>query len=150
MRATKYFPFHVAVAGAAMVLALAVPPVFASAFSKYAGIYSSEAPASVEPTGPAGPAFSVSLGQDGTATVTQDAGKGAMTAFGHWNDTGSQITVKFDAEDGKSTDSPMVFQPAHDGLQVVTWNHTFWGKTTPPVLKKEESNWHTNKKHAHI
>ena len=150
MRAAKYFPLSFAVAGAALVLTLAIPSAFASSVSKFAGIYSSEAPDSVEPTGPAGPAFSVSLGPDGTATVTQDSGKGAMTTFGHWNDAGSQITVKFDAVEGKPTDPPMVFQPAHDGLQAVTWNHTFWGKVTPPVLKKEESNWHANKKHSHI
>jgi hypothetical protein len=44
----------------------------------------------------------------------------------------------------------MVLQPSHDGLQAVSWNHTLWGKTTPPPLKKEESNWHTNKKHGFL
>jgi hypothetical protein len=151
MRPTKLSHLYLAIVGAAMIMALAAHPVFASsAFSKYAGIYSSEAPDTVEATGPAGPAFSVSLGPDGTATVTQDSGKGAITTFGHWADAGSQITVKFDEVEGKPTDPPMVFQPSHDGLQAVNWNHTFWGKTTPPVLKKEESNWHTSKKHAHI
>ena len=85
--------------------------------SKYAGIYSSEAPESTDPAVPAGPAFSVSLGPDGTATVTQDMGKGAITTFGHWTDAGSQITIKFDAVEGKPTDPPMVFQPSHDGLR---------------------------------
>jgi hypothetical protein len=151
MRPTKHSHLYLAIVGAAMIMALAAPPVFASSpFSKYAGIYSSEAPDTVEATGPAGPAFSVSLGPDGTATVTQDSGKGAITTFGHWADAGSQITVKFDEVEGKPTDPPMVFQPSHDGLQAVNWNHTFWGKTTPPVLKKEESNWHTSKKHTHI
>jgi hypothetical protein len=32
----------------------------------------------------------------------------------------------------------------------VTWNHALWGKTTPPALKKEDSNWHTNKKHGFL
>jgi hypothetical protein len=146
---TKHFHPHFVLAGAAVVLALVATPVFAST-SKYAGIYSSEAPDSSQPTGPAGPAFSVSLGPDGTATVTQDGGKGAVTSFGHWTDAGSQITVKFDEVDGKPTDSPMVFQPSHDGIQAVTWNHTLWGKTTPPALKKEESNWHANKKHGFL
>ncbi len=108
MRTTKHSYLHVVLAGAAVVLALAATPVFASV-SKYAGIYSSEAPDSDSPTAPAGPAFSVSLGPDGTATVTQDPGKGAVTTFGHWTDAGSQITVKFDAVDGKPTDPPMVF-----------------------------------------
>jgi hypothetical protein len=149
MRTTKLFRPHLVLAGAVAVLALVAAPLFASV-SKYAGTYSSEAPDTTDATGPAGPAFSVSLGPDGTATVTQDLGKGAVTNFGHWTDAGSQITVKFDAVDGKPTDAPMVFQPSHDGLQAVTWNHTLWGKTTPPALKKEESNWHTNKKHGFL
>jgi hypothetical protein len=149
MRTTRHSS-HLSIAKAAiLLLALAAIPVFAFT-SRYAGIYSSEAPDSPDPSGPAGPAFSVSLGPDGTATVTQDAGKGAITTFGHWTDAGSQITVKFDAEEGKTVDPPMVFQPSHDGLQAVSWNHMFWGKTTPPVLKKEESNWHTNKKHGFL
>ena len=151
MRLTKHSHLYLAFAGAAMMMALAAIPVFASAYSKYAGIYSSEAPDTVDATGPAGPAFSVSLGPDGTATVTQDMGKGgAVTTFGHWTDAGSQITIKFDAVGDKPADSPMVFQPSHDGLQAVTWNHTLWGKTTPPPLKKEESNWHANKKHGFL
>jgi hypothetical protein len=150
MRTAKQFHLQLAIAGAAVVLALVAAPVFASV-SKYAGIYSSEAPDTTDAAGPAGPAFSVSLGPDGTATVTQDMGKGAVTTFGHWSDAGSQITVKFDdALDGKPVDPPMVFQPSHDGLQAVTWNHTLWGKTTPPPLKKEESNWHANKKHGFL
>ena len=146
MRTAKYFHLQLVIAG---VLTLVATSAFASE-SKYAGIYSSEAPDVTDPALPAGPAFSVSLGKDGTATVTQDTGKGATTSFGHWSDAGSQITVKFDAVEGKPTDPPMVFQPSHDGLQAVTWNHQFWGKTTPPPLKKEESNWHSNKKHGFL
>jgi hypothetical protein len=148
MRTTKHFQLRLA--SAITVLALVTSPVFGSVFSKYAGIYSSEAPDTTDAAGPAGPAFSVSLGPDGTATVTQDLGKGAITTFGHWTDAGSQITIKFDAAGDKPVDSPMVFQPSHDGLQAVTWNHTLWGKTTPPALKKEDSNWHTNKKHGFL
>jgi hypothetical protein len=149
MRTTKPFHPHIVLSRAAVVvLALVATPLFA--FSKYAGIYNSEAPASATPTSAAGPAFSVSLGPDGSATVTQDLGKGAITTFGHWTDAGSQITVKFDALDGQPADSPMVFQLSHDGLQAVTWNHALWGKTTPPPLKKEDSNWHSNKKHGFL
>jgi hypothetical protein len=148
MRTAKHFPLRFA--SAIAVLALVATPVFGSPFSHYAGIYSSEAPDTTDAAGPAGPAFSVSLGPDGTATVTQDMGKGAVTTFGHWSDAGSQITIKFDAAGDKPADSPMVFQPSHDGLQAVTWNHTLWGKTTPPALKKEDSNWHTNKKHGFL
>ena len=146
MRTTKHSYLPVVLAGAAIVLALVATPVFAGV-SKYTGIYSSESPDSASPTAPAGPAFSVSLGADGTATVTQDPGKGAITTFGHWTDTGSQVTVKFDAVEGKPTDPPMVFSPSHDGLQAVTWNHAIWGAVTPPALKKEVSNWHNKGKH---
>lgn len=148
MRTTKHFPLRLASAVAA--LALVAAPVFGSPFSHYAGIYSSEAPDTTDASGPAGPAFSVSLGPDGTATVTQDMGKGAITTFGHWSDTGGQVTIKFDAAGDKPADAPMVFQSSHDGLQAVTWNHALWGKTTPPALKKEDSNWHTNKKHGFL
>jgi len=146
MRTTRHSHLHLVIASAAIVLALVAAPAFAS--SKYAGIYSSEAPDTSDATGPAGPAFSISLGPDGSATVTQDIGKGAVTTFGKWTDAGSQITIKFDEVEGKPTDPPMVLQPSHDGLQAVSWNHTLWGKTTPPPLKKEESNWHANKKHG--
>jgi hypothetical protein len=146
MRNTKLLPLLFA-AGAVTALAVAATPIFASN-SKNAGIYSSRAPEDTDPTKPAGPAFSVSLGPDGTATVTQDTGKGAMTTFGRWTDAGGQITVKFDAVGEKPADAPMVFQTSHDGLHVVTYNHTFWGKINPPEMKKEESNWHTNKKHG--
>ena len=148
MRTTRLSHLQFVVAGAAIVLALVAAPAFAS--SKYAGIYSSEAPESTDPTTPSGPAFSISLGPDGSATVTQDLGKGATTTFGHWADTGGQVTIKFDEVEGKPADPPMVLQSSHDGLQAVTWNHTFWGKTTPPPLKKEESNWHANKKHGFL
>jgi hypothetical protein len=147
MRNTRFFPLRFAAAVVAVVAAVATPAFAAS--TKYAGIYSSEAPPeATDAAAPAGPAFSVSLGKDGSATVTQDAGKGAVTTFGHWTESGSQVTVKFDAVGEQPADAPMVFEPGHDGLKAVTWNHTLWGKLTPPALKKEESNWHTNKKHG--
>ncbi len=80
--------------------------------------------------------MNLSLGADGSATVTEDAGNGATTLFGHWADTGGQVAVTFDALDGKPAEPRMVFQPAHDGLQAVTWNHASWGKVTPPPMKK--------------
>jgi hypothetical protein len=144
MRSHKYSLPFLAVTAAA--LALVAIPAFAG--SRYAGIYSSPAPETSDASGPAGPAFSVSLGPDGTATVTQDGGKGAVTTFGHWTESGSQVTIKFDEVEGKPTDPPMVLQPSHDGLQAVTYNHTLWAKTAPPAMKKEDSNWHQNKKHG--
>jgi hypothetical protein len=95
--------------------------------SRFAGVYLSRL---------APPLMNLSLGRDGTATVTEDPGTGATTLFGHWVDSGSQVTVTFDAEGGRPVEPPMIFQPAHDGLQAVTWNHTCWGKVDPPPMKK--------------
>ena len=95
--------------------------------SKFVGVYLSHA---------AGPSMNLSLGADGSATVTEDAGNGSTTLFGHWVDTGGQVAVTFDASAGGPVEPPMVFQPAHDGLQAVTWNHASWGKVTPPPMKK--------------
>jgi hypothetical protein len=82
------------------------------------------------------PSMGVSLGEDGTATVTQDPGKGSTTLFGHWVDDGNQIKVTFNADEGAPPEPPMVFQPSHSGLQAVTWNHQVWGNVTPPVMQK--------------
>lgn len=79
--------------------------------------------------------MNLSLGADGTATVTEDPGNGTTTLFGHWVDSGSQVKVTFDAVEGKPAEPPMVFQPGHDGLQAVSWNHAIWGKTNPPPMK---------------
>jgi hypothetical protein len=98
-----------------------------TAHSKFAGVYLSRN---------VGSTMNLSLGRDGTATVTEDTGSGATTLFGHWVDSGSQVTVTFDAVEGKPVEPPMVFQPAHDGLQAVSWNHASWGKTDPPPMKK--------------
>ena len=100
--------------------------------SKFTGVY-----VSVQRSDQKSGAFmNLSLGPDGTATVTEDPGNGTKTLFGHWVDSGSQVTVTFDAVEGKPLEPPMVFQPAHDGLQAVTWNRASWGKVDPPPMKK--------------
>ena len=95
--------------------------------SRFSGVYLSHT---------RGPSMNVSLGPDGSATVTEDAGNGARTLFGHWVDSSGQVTVTFDAMQGAQAEPAMVFQPAHDGLQAVTWNHASWGKVAPPPMKK--------------
>jgi hypothetical protein len=77
----------------------------------------------------------VSLGLDGTATVTEDPGNRTITHFGHWVETGNRVRVNFDAVAGAPAEPPMIFQPDHDGLRAITWNRGTWGKTTPPVVK---------------
>ena len=44
--------------------------------------------------------MNLSLGPDGSATVTEDAGNGTRTLFGHWVDSGNQVLVTFDAAQG--------------------------------------------------
>jgi hypothetical protein len=82
------------------------------------------------------PSMSVSLGVDGTATVTEDPGTGSVTSFGHWANDGSQIKVTFDADAGEPTAPSMVFQVVHNKLQPVTWNHEAWGTAHPPTMEK--------------
>jgi len=121
-----------------LACALVLPPALASSsdsttnHSRFAGVYLSRPRAGAK----AGPSMNLSLGPDGTATVTEDPGDGATTLFGHWVDSGSQVTVTFDAMEGRPSEPPMVFEPGHDGLQAVTWNHASWGYVDPPPMKK--------------
>ncbi len=82
------------------------------------------------------PSMSVSLGLDGTATVTEDPGTGSITSFGQWASDGSQIKVTFNADAGEQAPPPMVFQLLHNKLQPVTWNHEAWGTAHPPTMEK--------------
>jgi hypothetical protein len=100
--------------------------------SKFVGVYLSQPRDGAK----AGPYMNLSLGPDGTATVTEDPGDGTRTLFGHWADSGSQVTVTFDSAQGRTPEPPMAFQPGHDGLQAVTWNRATWGKENPPPMKK--------------
>ncbi len=84
-----------------------------------------------------GTSMNLSLGADGTATVTESPDGGeARTLFGHWADLGGQVKVTFDAVADAPAEPPMVFQPAHDGLQAVSWNRAAWGNASPPPMKK--------------
>ena len=74
-------------------------------------------------------------GKELKATVTEDAGNGAVTHFGHWVETDGQVKVSFDPVQGTPAEPPMTLQAEHDGLRAIAWNHTTWGKATPPVLK---------------
>jgi hypothetical protein len=128
MRPSRVLPLHITLACTVVwTLSQAASADNTNTHSRFAGVYLSRF---------APPSMNLSLGKDGTATVTEDTGNGATTLFGHWVDSGSQVTVTFDAVEGKPVEPPMVFQPAHDGLQAVTWNHASWGKVDPPPMKK--------------
>jgi hypothetical protein len=101
-----------------------------NAHSKFAGVYMSSNLTK------SGAFMNLSLGPDGSATVTEDPGTGTKTLFGHWVDSGSQVSVTFDAQEGQPKEPAMAFQPGHDGMQAVTWDHGTWGKVNPPPMKK--------------
>ncbi len=83
------------------------------AHSRFAGVYVSHRTTDAK----AGPFMNLSLGRDGTATVTEDPGNGTTTLFGHWVDTGSQVTVTFDSEEGKPAEPRWHFSPATMGCR---------------------------------
>jgi hypothetical protein len=92
--------------------------------------------------------MNLSLGSDGSATVTQTSKVGDTSVlFGHWTDTGGGVTVKFDPVAGAAPAPPMAFQLAHDGLQATSWDHALWGKDAPPPMKRgykpKDSYWFT-------
>ena len=97
--------------------------------ASFAGVYVTRAPKTA-------PTMSVSLGGDGSATVTQDPGQGSTTMFGHWADDGHQIKVTFNATAEEPAPAPMVFEATHDKLKAVSWDRQAWGKNQPPTMTK--------------
>ena len=132
MKRANYFFLHFLLTSALLLQMSWARAENTTIHSRFAGVYLSHPRNSSDVV----PSMNVSLGKDGTATVTEDAGMGATTLFGHWVDSGSQVTVTFDAVEGERVEPAMVFAPARDGLQAVTWNHASWGKVEPPPMKK--------------
>jgi hypothetical protein len=97
--------------------------------ASFVGVYVTRAPKTA-------PTMSVSLGADGSATVTQDPGQGSTTSFGKWQDDGRQIKVTFNAEAGEQPAAPMVFEVVHNKLQATSWDHEAWGSAKPPAMTK--------------
>jgi len=97
--------------------------------ASFVGVYVTRAPKTA-------PTMSVSLGADGSATVTQDPGQGSTTLFGKWQDDGRQIKVTFNAEAGEQPAAPMVFEVVHNKLQATSWDHEAWGSAQPPAMTK--------------
>src|ERR1700748_1253453 len=74
--------------------------------SHFAGVYLSHN---------VGTSMNLSLGKDGSATVTEAPnGADAQTLFGHWTDLGGQVKVEFNAVEGTPAEPPMIFQAGHD------------------------------------
>ena len=82
--------------------------------------------------------MSMSLGADGSATVSQSPhGDDEVTNFGHFKASGGQVVVTFDpAPDGKGTPSPMTFSTGHNELTAVSYDHALWGKLPPPPMHR--------------
>src|ERR1700722_15999037 len=123
--------FRGLVLGACLLLSTGPLSATPTTHAKFAGTYASRSGDDAKP----GPSMDVSLGLDGTATVTEDAGNGTVTHFGHWEETDNQVKVNFDAVEGKPAEPPMTLQSEHEGLRAITWNHATWGKTQPPLVK---------------
>jgi hypothetical protein len=113
----------------AMLTPLAALAADTHIHASLAGVYVTRAPKTA-------PTMSVSLGRDGSATVTQDPGEGSTTLFGHWQDDGHQIKVTFNAIEGRSQEAPMIFEVVHNKLHAVSWNHEAWGSAEPPTMTK--------------
>jgi hypothetical protein len=133
MRPTSWFLVQVSVCAVSLLSPISALCGNTSTHSKFVGAYLSQSLDGAK----VGPSMDLSLGPDGTATVTEDPGTGTTTTlFGHWVESGNQVMVTFDALEGKTAEPPMLFQPGRDGLQAATWNHATWGKVNPPPMKK--------------
>jgi hypothetical protein len=125
--------FYFSLAGTLMISPLAAFSSSTNSHGKFAGVYMSQG----HDGGRDGAFMNLSLGPDGSATVTEDPGTGnTTTLFGHWAENGNQVTVSFDTQAQQPTEATMAFTPGHDGMQAVTWNHSLWGKENPPPMRK--------------
>jgi hypothetical protein len=127
---------------------LAVLPLAALAkndLSKYAGIYKGETRAKDETRDQSRDGafatrhhtMSLSLGDDGTATLTQSPDAvHEITSFAHWTHQGDQIKLTFDSVDKQPTPPPMTFRYEHKRLTPVVWNHDLWRPLPPPAMKR--------------
>lgn len=99
--------------------------------SKYAGTYRGETQSFRDRT------MTLSLGDDGTATLTQspDAAN-EITSFGRWVRQGDMITLTLDPVGKQATPPPMTFRLAGKTLTPVSWNHNLWRTAPPPAMKR--------------
>ena len=133
MRFSRSLLFRASLAG---VLLLSPTAAFSSnptLSPKFVGVYFSRS----HDAGRSGSFMNLSLGPDGSATVTEDPGTGMTTTlFGHWAVSSNGVTIQFDPQEGKPPVAAMAFASSHDELQATTWDRSKWGKETPPPMKK--------------
>ena len=99
--------------------------------SKYAGTYRGETQSFRDRT------MTLSLGDDGTATLTQspDAAN-EITSFGRWVRQGDMIMLTLDPVGKQAAAPPMTFRLAGKTLTPVSWNHNLWPTAPPPAMKR--------------
>ncbi len=136
---------------AGLALVLGTLPVYAGGaahndLKKFAGVYKGETRAADESREQSREGayaikhhtIVVSLGTDGTATVTQSPDAvSESTSFAHWARAGNEIRLTFDPQAGKPASAPMVFNLRHNELVPVAWDHAAWKKQPPPTLHRE-------------
>ena len=99
--------------------------------SKYAGTYRGETQSFRDRT------MTLSLGDDGTATLTQSPDAvNEITSFGRWVRQGDMIMLTLDPAGKQAAPPPMSFRLAHKTLTPVSWNHNLWRTAPPPAMKR--------------
>ncbi len=90
----------------------------------------------------------LSLGPDGTATVTQSPDAvSETTGFAHWNVSGDQLMLVFDVaaaanpavpEPNQTSQPtpPLTFAISHGELTPIAWDHSLWKAQGPPKLHR--------------
>jgi hypothetical protein len=99
--------------------------------SKYAGTYKGETQSFRDRT------MTLSLGDDGTATLTQSPDSvNEITSFGRWVRQGDMIMLTLDPVGKQTAPPPMTFHLDHKTLTPVQWNHKIWRTAPPPPMKR--------------
>ena len=113
---------------------LAILPLVASGnedLSKYSGTYKAETQSIHDRT------MMLSLGDDGTATLTQSPDAvNEITSFGRWVRQGDMIMLTLDPVGSQAAPPPMTFRLDHKTLTPVQWNHSLWHTAPPPAMKR--------------
>jgi hypothetical protein len=99
--------------------------------SKYAGTYRGETQSFRDRT------MTLSLGGDGTATLTQSPDAvNEITSFGRWVRQGDMIMLNLDPVGKQASPPPMSFRLDRKTLTPVSWNHNLWRTSPPPAMKR--------------
>ena len=81
--------------------------------------------------------MTLSLGDDGTATLTQSPDAvNEITSFGRWARQGDTIMLTLDPVGKQAPPPPMTFHLEHKTLTPVQWNHNLWRTAPPPAMKR--------------